>query len=204
MKKRIYRKVHVNKVPLELLQGAGARLIFSADVAKTDMVAAFTTASADVLVTVCWKSPYENGIVLALLSKLRASGMTIDVVMEPSGSYDDAFRHQLGRAGFPVHRVQGKRTHDAKEVHDGVPSLHDAKSAAVLAMLHRDGVSRLWEAEDPARRSLKAAISVMDMHREQLQRLQGRLESQLARYWPELCAVTDITSRRQCSRCCPR
>jgi len=44
-------------------------------------------------------------------------------------------RHQLEQDAFPVFMVSGKRTHDAKEIFDGVPSLHDAKAAAIIARL---------------------------------------------------------------------
>lgn len=191
MKKHIYRSVPVNRVPVEKLRSE-SRLVLAVDVAKTKMVAAFSGSAGEVLSTTRWTSPVENGTLMALLEELRSAGQRIEVVMEPSGTYDDALRHQLQGAGFSVFRVACKRTHDAREVYDGVPSLHDAKSAAILAKLHLAGVSRLWEEEEPHRRELKASISTMDLHSMQLQRLHGSLEAQLARYWPELCGVADI------------
>lgn len=193
MKKRMYRSIPVNRAPKEKLRAAGA-LTFAIDVAKADMVGAFASASGEVITTVSWTSPGQTGAVLALLDELRRGGQAIETVMEPSGTYDAPLRHQLQAAGFAVFRVQGKRTHDAREVYDGVPSLHDAKSAAILVRLHKEGVSRLWEAEDAGERELKAALSTLDLHREQLQRLQGKLEAQLARYWPELGVAADVTS----------
>ena len=62
--------------------------------------------------------------------------------MEPSGTYGDVLRHQLKSDDFPVFMVSGKRTHDAREMFDGVPSLHDAKAAAIIARLHADGLSK--------------------------------------------------------------
>jgi hypothetical protein len=82
--------------------------------------------------------------------------------------------------------MSGKRTHDAAEVYDGVPSLHDAKSAAIIAKLHMDGVSTPWGPLSEEKRELKAAIATMDLYREQHQRLIHSLESSLARYRPEL------------------
>jgi hypothetical protein len=64
--------------------------------------------------------------------------------MESSGTYGDVLRHQLLEHGVPVYRMSGTRTDDAAEVYDGVPSLHDAKSAAIIAKLHLDGVSTPW------------------------------------------------------------
>jgi transposase len=195
MKKRIYRKVRVNSVDVErLLEGLAGRVIFAIDIAKIDMVAAISTSEGEVLTTVGWKNPVANGEVLRLLGKLREAGLVVEVVMEPSGTYGDVLRSQLQHAGFAVFRVTGKRTYDAKEVLDGVPSLHDAKSAAVLALLHRNGLSSPWAPEDEGRRRLKAALSSMDLYRAQSLRLQGKMEGMLARYWPELCAVCDITT----------
>jgi hypothetical protein len=48
----------------------------------------------------------------------------------------------LKSEGVAVFMLSPKRVHDAKEVFDGVPSLHDAKSCVVMAQLHRQGVSR--------------------------------------------------------------
>jgi hypothetical protein len=93
--------------------------------------------------------------------------------------------------GVPVYRMSGKRTHDAAEVYDGVPSLHDAKSAAIIAKLHLDGFSRPWGLLSEEKRELKAT---MDLYREQHQRLIHSLESSLARYWPELTEHLELSS----------
>jgi transposase len=114
--------------------------------------------------------------------------------MESSGSYGDILRHQLERAGVPVFQVSGKRTHDAAEVHDGVPSLHDAKSAAIIARLHLDGASKRWVEPTFERRQLMAAIATMDLFQGQEQRLVHKLEALLARHWPELPELIELTS----------
>jgi transposase len=93
-----------------------------------------------------------------------------------------------------VFRVSGKRTHDAAEVYDGVPSLHDAKSAAIIAKLHLDGASAAWGPLSEAKRELKAAIATMDLYRTQHQRLIHSLESSLARHWPELTQHLELSS----------
>jgi transposase len=114
--------------------------------------------------------------------------------MESSGTYGDVLRHQLLEHGVPVYRMSGKRTHDAAEVYDGVPSLHDAKSAAIIAKLHFDRVSTPWGPLSEEKRELKAAIATMDLYREQHQRLIHSLESSLARYWPELTEHLELSS----------
>jgi len=95
------------------------------------MVATLAAADGRVLQTICWKAPEQNPSVLSILRGFRAAGIAVEAVMEPSGTYGGVLRHQLEQDTFPVYMVSGKRTHDAKEIFDGVPSLHDAKAAAV-------------------------------------------------------------------------
>jgi transposase len=196
MKKRIYRRMPVNDFQLDSISHAalGGKLVFAIDVAKVDMVAALAGADGRVLNTICWKAPDENPTVLSILRGFRAAGVTVEAVMEPSGTYGDVLRHQLEQNGFPIFMVSGKRTHDAKEIFDGVPSLHDAKAAAIIARLHADGLSTLQSDEVPERRQLKAALAIMDLHQERYLQLVHRLESWLARHWPELPSLLDLTS----------
>jgi transposase len=196
MKKRIYRRMSVNDFQPQSISAAdlGGRLVFAIDVAKVDMVAALAGPDGRVLHTICWKAPAENPTVLSILRGFRSAGITVEPVMEPSGTYGDVLRHQLDQDGFPIFMISGKRTHDAKEIFDGVPSLHDAKSAAIIARLHADGLSTRQSDEVPERRQLKAALAIMDLHQERYLQLVHRLESWLARHWPELPTLLDLTS----------
>ena len=141
MKKRIYRRMPVNDFQPETISHAdlGGKLVFAIDVAKVDMVAAIAAADGRVLQTICWKAPDQNPAVLAILRSFRGAGITVETVMEPSGTYGDVLRHQLEKDAFPVFMVSGKRTHDAKEIFDGVPSLHDAKAAAIRLLAIPNG-----------------------------------------------------------------
>ena len=56
----------------------------------------------------------------------------VDVVMEPTGTYGDPIRYQINDAGMDGYRVNPKRTHDAAEVWDGVPSMHDPKAGGKI------------------------------------------------------------------------
>ena len=196
MKKRIYRRIPVNDFQPETVSHAdlGGKLVFAIDVAKVDMVAAVAAADGRVLHTICWKAPDQNPAVLAILRGFRAQGVAVEAVMEPSGTYGDVLRHQLERDAFPVFMVSGKRTHDAKEIFDGVPSLHDAKAAAIIARLHADGLSTRLLDEGPDRRQLRAALAIMDLYQERYLQLVHRLESWLARHWPELPTLIELTS----------
>jgi len=196
MKKRIYRRMPVNDFQPDSISQAdlGGKLVFAIDVAKVDMVAAIAAADGHVLQTICWKAPEQNPNVLTILRHFRTAGIPVETVMEPSGTYGDVLRHQLEQDEFPVFMVSGKRTHDAKEIFDGVPSLHDAKAAAIIARLHADGLSSRLRDEGPDRRQLRAALAIMDLHQERYLQLVHRLESWLARHWPELPTLIELTS----------
>ncbi|HTW93074.1 MAG TPA: transposase [bacterium] len=196
MKKRIYRTMSVNAFqPCTVRrEDVGGRLVVAVDIAKVDMVAAFAAADGRILTTVRWKAPTENTMLLSVLRQFRAAEMVVEVVMEPSGSYGDVLRNQLQADGFPVFMVSGKRTFDAREVYDGVPSLHDAKSAAIIAKLHFDGISKRFVPPAPERRQLRAAITIMDLHQQRYLQLVGHLEGLLARHWPELPSILELTS----------
>ncbi len=135
MKKRRYQSTPVKELRLEpLLRAAGDKPVtIGIDIAKEDMFAAFQVGEA-VDVTVRWKHPNQTVIFAEVLTILAARG-PVEAVMEPSGTYGDALRELLERHKIPVFRVNPKRSHDAAEVFDGVPSLHDAKSAAILCKL---------------------------------------------------------------------
>jgi transposase len=112
--------------------------------------------------------------------------VSVEIAMEPSGTYGDSLRYLLESAGFAVYRVNPKHTNDAKEIYDGVPSLHDAKSAAIIAKLHRDGRSQLWPIKDERERTLTASLRVLEIHSKQFQQNRNRLANLLAKHWPEL------------------
>jgi len=196
MKKRIYRKIPVNQFRPDAVLDAdlGGRLVVAIDVAKVNMVAALATTTAQVATIISWKAPYENAAVIEILRVFRTRGLVVEAVMESSSTYGDVLRAQLEQDGFPVFRVSGKRTFDAQEVYDGVPSLHDAKSASIIAKLHVDGASKLIRPDPPERRQLRAAVAIMDLHQERYLQLVHRLESWLARHWPELTSLIELTS----------
>lgn len=196
MKKRMYRRVQVKDVAFDgLLDKLPEPVVIVAlDVAKHAMVAAFAAAGSGVAATVSFHHPEESPAWLALVSGLLRAGKRVEVVMEPSGSYGDALRHQVRELGASVYRVGSKRTHDAAELFDAVPSMHDAKAAAVLVRLHLSGLSTPWAEPADLLRELSAALSTMALHQEHYLRNLNVLESLLARHWPELLTHVDLTS----------
>ena len=61
--------------------------------------------------------------------------------MESTGVYGDTLRSQMRESGMEVRQMSAKRVHDACEVYDRVPSLHDAKVAQVIERLYFEGAS---------------------------------------------------------------
>jgi transposase len=167
--------------------------VVSIDVAKEDFVAAVMDESCQVLATVKWKHPEQSRSFLRLVTEL-AGDVEIEAAMEPSGVYGDAVRAALWGEGIPVYRVSPKRSHDAAEVYDGVPSWHDPKSAAIIGKLHLDGASELWPVRSDHERELKAALRVLEVHEKEARRNRDRLEGHLARHWPELSRTLKLDS----------
>lgn len=193
MKKRIYKAVKINHVVQQKVEQAvaGKRVVFGIDIAKDICFGRLVTEHREVLATVKW---HQVGETMQLLSFLQSLPSSVEVALEPSGTYGDALRYQLEQAGLAVFRVSGKRCHDAAEVYDGVPSMHDAKAADIVARLHLDGASQAWRDNSDEERALSAAVQTMVVHDEQYERTRNRLEAQLARHWPELTTVLELGS----------
>jgi transposase len=140
LRKREYRAVAIKKVDIERLKEctSGKRIIFSVDVAKIDFYGAFYNETKEVGLTIKWKSPDEVELLSELLNALETR--SLEVVLEPTGTYGDAFREQMERQGRDVYLVSPKRRYDASEVYDGVPSSHDGKFAAIIGKLHLEGL----------------------------------------------------------------
>ncbi len=185
MKKGIYRAKKVNQVNVENLAAKvkGKQISVGNDVGKEICYGALRDEQGEVLIILKWKNPSEARDYVELIKGLPAE--RLEAVMEPSGTYGDPLRKLLWEAGIEVYRVSAKRSHDAREVYDGVPSSHDAKSAAIVAKLHQDGASELWPFRREYERDLTAAISMMTMLKEQKQENLNRLEALLSRHWPE-------------------
>jgi transposase len=195
MKKHIYRAVDVKALNLDELRKVvkNQKIVLGVDVAKEDFVAALMNEKREVLFTIKWKHPIETGVLLdVMFHKLPWS--SLDVAMEPSGTYGDALRALFLGNGIKVYRVSPKRCHDAAEVYDGVSSLHDPKAAAIIGRLHLDGASKKWPLPEKAQRELRAAIKTMEIYDDAYYRNINRLESFLARHWPEVTQHLKLTS----------
>jgi transposase len=192
MSKRRYSATKFNAVNWAGIkeQVAGQRTVFAIDVAKEDFVGAVMSSDRTVLVTVKWTHPQQTRALVEQLEGLARTAM-VEAVMEPSGTYGDALRCQLSQAGLVVYGISPKRVHDAAEVYDGVPSLHDAKAAHVIGRLHLEGTSQPWREPSVQRRSLTAQLRLLELYKGRERAGVSRLEAQLSRHWPEVLQVLE-------------
>jgi transposase len=197
MGKRKYRAVDVKDASVEELLSrlASDRVVIGIDVAKHNMFATVMDEAQKVHGTIRWRHPDETRAFVAHLVAITGIGGEIEVAMEPSGVYGDALRFEIERAGFQVFRVSPKRVHDAREVYDGVSSLHDAKAAAIVAKLHLDGGSRRWAIRTEQERELDAAVRGAEIFGKQFEQNRNRLEALVARHWPELTEELELSSK---------
>lgn len=193
MSKRKYRAAKIQDIDLAKLSAEleGSRAIVAVDVAKENFYAAIVDEKGQTHAIVKWVHPTQTRSFLALVEHL---GKRAEVVMEPSGTYGDAIRAALDRAGVSVFRVNPKRVHDAAEVYDGVPSLHDAKAATLIATLHLAGASEAWPLEPEHQRRLAASLRILEVHEKEVRRNLNRLEALLARYWPGAPSILKLES----------
>ncbi len=195
MRKRTYRAVGVKQMDVEQLSTGHNRLILGCDAAKEIWYGAWMDEQGDVLQTIRWDQVFETRELLTQLQGLRSAGVRVDVAVEPTATYADAVVTQFLAQGLAVYRINTKHSHDYQEIYDGVPSGHDAKAAAIVAKLHleRGTSSRPWPVPTVQRRELRMQVAALDWIKQDEQRALSRLESRLARHWPELLRVLPLT-----------
>jgi transposase len=198
-KKIQYRSVDVEQVStgtvLERLAGQ-PRVAVGIDVAKRNFVAAVCDGTGDTQVRVRFEHPRQTTRFVELLKELQDAGCTVEVAMEPTGTYGDALRYQLGTRSIPVYRVTNKHVADAAEVFDGSPSKHDGKDASVIGWLHVQKRSKPWPELDATRRSVRALVAQRELYDEPLRKLIAQMEPLLARHFPELERLFDLSRRK--------
>ena len=197
MAKRVrYRATSIEQISWEKLASklhGAQKLVVAIDVAKTKMVAGFGPEDGSVACLVKWNSPSENRAFVDLVARTaQALSVPIDAVMEPTGTYGEPLRALLMAAGAQVYVMSPKRVHDAAEVFDGVPSMHDAKACVVIARLHHQGVSKPYVEPSPLRVRMRALVEQRELYRVPMQFYLSRLESLLARHWPEALQDVDV------------
>jgi len=177
MKKRSYRAQKVNEVGWEEMADRVKNkvVVWAIDVAKVEQYGVLMNREREVVVTVKWAHPAETPALLEQVRGLPCASLT--AVMESTGVYGDTLRRQLREAGLEVHLMSAKRVHDACEVYDGVPSLHDAKAAQVIGRLYFEGASRVWAEASEQARSHDTMGRLYRLYQKQHQQQQNRLEA---------------------------
>jgi transposase len=193
MKKHNYRTKKVNDINWPQLreQFAGQPLVFAVDVAKEQQFALLSNPELSESVLLQWNHLEQTA---ELINELKQLNTLITVVMESTSTYGDAMRYQFRQAGFTIHQACAKRVHDAKEIYDGVPSLHDAKAAWLIARLYKEGLTKPWHELDDKERELNAYRREYELHQSQHERNQNRLEAFLSRHWPEVLSLLALDS----------
>lgn len=193
MKKRTYRAVSIQSVSQSQLGEClgEEKGIISIDLAKRKMVASFANAQGHVGQIVRFEHPKQTMDFVECVEEL-ARQRPVEVVMEATGTYGDPIRHQLSIREVRLFRVSTKRVHDAAEVFDGVPSLHDAKACVVMTQLHVQGATRTEEPTSLEQREMRALVNRREIFALPLGQNLGRIEGVLARHWPEGLEVIDI------------
>lgn len=193
MSKRTYRSKDVKKIKWEQLKEmfSGEEIVLAIDVAKHKQFALLCNKKGSMNELFHWEHPRDTWFVMEAVYELDCS---VTVVMESTSTYGDALRYQCRAKGFDIHQASAKRVHDAKEVYDGVPSLHDAKAATIIARHYWEGLTQPWRELNKEERRLNALTREYKMHQSQYQRNLNRLEACLSRHWPEVSAFVNLDS----------
>jgi transposase len=198
-KKIQYRAVDVQQLSPEILLGGfqdADRVVVGVDVAKRKFLAAFSDAQGEVRHVVRFEHPTQTLAFVDLLDAVQKAGRAVEVVMEPTGTYGDPLRFQLGLHSIPVFRVNNKHVHDAAELFDRSASKHDAKDACLIAWLHVHRRSAPWQQLSEQRRSIRALVAQRELFDAPLRRLLTQMEPLLARHFPELETFFDLSRRK--------
>jgi transposase len=189
--RRAYKRVKVNSLEMaSLLQVAREQksAVLGLDVAKLEIVACLRWESG--LFERPWSvcNPLEVDKLVEICERLIKQRLKLRVALESTGTYADSVRMAMSEVGLKVIRVGGKSVSDYREIFDGVPSQHDGKDAAMIAELCAIGKGTAWTYETPSESMCEISYQVRRMDAAQKEAVQwhGRMESQLARHWPEL------------------
>lgn len=196
-KSKAYRSTDVKNVVLDevLSKAVPGRVTVGTDIGKFEIFAVIRFSDGTFLRPWKVKNPSEIEYFVWFLQKLSKEH-DVTVAMESTGTYGDALRFELAEVGLAVARVSGKAASDYAEIFDGVASQHDGKDAAVVAELCALGKSRPWCYQAPKEEDAEMAYWVDKLDAQQrVQNLwTGHLEALLARHWPELTRLMDLTS----------
>lgn len=199
--KRTFRRVSVKQVELEEVRELGTQhpqepVSVGLDIAKGEVVVIVRWQSGEFEKPWSVRNPTEIGCLIQRLLVLQEACQHVTVGIESTGTYGEAVRQSLTKAGLPVERVSGKSVSDYKEIFDGVPSQHDGKDAAIIAELTAFGKGTAWpyEARSELDSRMLHQVQRMDAFQDQVKPWYGRLEGMLAKHWPEVQGLLKVGS----------
>ncbi|MEY4576330.1 MAG: hypothetical protein RL701_1033 [Pseudomonadota bacterium] len=200
-KKIQYKAVDVHQLSLQNLLERfeeNTRVVVGVDVAKRKFLAAVCDSQGEPQVILRFEHPVQTGDFVNLLAGMHTARRMVEVVMEPTGTYGDPLRYQLGQRSIPVFRMNNEIVHDAAKLYDGAASKHDAKDACVIAWehAHRPKRSARWHELSEDRRSIRALTTQRELFDDPLRRLITQMEPLLARHFPELEKFFDLSRRK--------
>ena len=198
-RKRTYQTIGVQQLRLaEVLPLVVTGCIVALDVAKQKFVVALASVDGTLVKLFRFEHPTETRMLLDVVAALRdeLGADKLRVAMEPTGSYGDAIRHQLVSSGARVMMVSPNKTHDSQAIFDNVQSLHDPKSALLVAKLCAMGLATDWTPPAPTRERLRALVELRQHVRQHEERCMGRLEGLLARHWPEFGQWMEVRQQK--------
>jgi transposase len=187
-RKNRYSLLDVNQILIDpLVQSrVGQTATVGVDVAKGEQVACVVWSDRSFERPWRIKSPRQVRLLVQKLIELKGRCPVV-VVMESSGTYGDPLRQALSDAGIEVRRVSAKAVKDHAETFDGVPSQHDGKDAAIIGTLSVSGHASPWAwSERPEQdQAIRYWVRRLDAAQRIKQVWSGKVESLLARHWPE-------------------
>jgi transposase len=193
-RKTPYSLVDVKNISVESIVSIhkGQALIVGVDVAKQELIACLYWPDRSFDRPWRVQSPGEIQLFIETLKQLSNSCQMV-VAMESSGTYGDVLRQALSDQGLEVKRVSSKAVKDHAETFDGVPSQHDGKEAAVIGELCWMGKGRLWpwQQRPEEDQAMRFWIRRLDTAQRIKQVYCGKLESLLARHWPEVFGLVN-------------
>ena len=209
-RKNPYSLLCVNDVLIEVVTRGriGQKAAVGVDVAKGELVVCLVWPDRQFERPWRVKSPCQLRLLLSKLLELNRH-CPVTVALESSGTYGDTLRQAADDAGLLVERVSAKAVKDDSEGFDGVPSNHDGKDAAIIGTLCVNGRSVPWRWEgvpehessiagdEPPQKDHQKnqAIRYWVRQLDTAQRIKqvwcGKLESLLARHWPEAGRLTN-------------
>jgi transposase len=124
---------------------------------------------------------------LSWVSRLQKENDKSQVIIgaEPTGHYWLSLAYYLIAKDYPFVLVNPMHVKKSKELDDNSPTKNDTKDARVIAQLVKDGRYSVPNLLDGMYAELREAIKLRDQLTKQLMIIEGRIQNNIQRYFPE-------------------